>query len=366
MIGVSFLSFYRQEVFAVANETLEDILRGYSKEGDLYERLEGGSLRCVACGHRCVIRDGRVGICRVRFNKDGKLLVPYGYVGGIQCDPIEKKPFFHAYPGTNALSFGMLGCDFHCGYCQNWITSQALRDPDSVAPPEVVSGEHLVELARRYRARTVASTYNEPLITSEWAVHVFKGARKAGFATAYISNGNGTPEVLDYIRPWVDLYKIDLKGFNDRHYRELGGVLDNVLATIRQVYEKGFWLEVVTLLVPGFNDSDEEITQIAEFLASISNDIPWHVTAFHKDYRMTDPDNTSVETLLRAARIGEKAGLHYVYAGNLPGQVGEYENTRCPACRETLIARFGFRILSNRLKDGTCPSCQTKIPGVWN
>lgn len=249
--------------------------------------------------------------------------------------------------------------------CQNWITSQALRDPASISVPEKTDPDTLIELAKRQGARVLASTYNEPLITSEWAVHIFKLAKKAGFATAYISNGNGTTEVLDYIRPWVDLYKIDLKTFNDRSYRELGGVLDNVLLTVKQVFERGFWLEVVTLIIPGFNDSHEELTKVAEFLAGISPDIPWHVTAFHKDYKMTGPENTSVETLLRAVVIGEKAGLHYVYAGNIPGQVGEYENTRCPSCKETLIRRFGFKILSNRLEKGRCFKCRTLIPGVW-
>jgi len=349
----------------VAKLTLEQTLKQLSKEGELYKAEEGDAVRCFACGHRCLIKGGRSGVCRVRYNEGGKLFVPFGYAGAIQCDPIEKKPFFHAYPGTNALSFGMLGCDFHCGYCQNWLTSQALRDPKSTAPPAPTNAEELLALAKRFGARTVASTYNEPLITSEWAVHIFKLAKKEKLATAYISNGNGTPEVLDYIRPWVDLYKIDLKSFNDKSYRELGGVLDNVLATIRQVYKKGFWLEIVTLIVPGFNDSAAELTQMAEFLASVSPDIPWHVTAFHKDYRMTDPDNTSVETLLRAVAIGEKAGLRYVYAGNIPGKVGEYENTRCPQCKETLIRRFGFTVLSNRIKDKRCFKCSTIIPGVW-
>ena len=348
--------------------TLQQILAQHVKEGELYEKLPNNELRCFACGHRCLIRDGRDGICRVRFNRGGTLYVPTGYVGALQLDPIEKKPFFHAFPGTDALSFGMLGCDYHCGYCQNWITSQAIRDPQAVAPPQFITPRELVRLVKRNHASTLASTYNEPLITSEWAVEVFKEAKATGLRCAYISNGNGTPEVLDFIRPYVDLYKVDLKGFDDKHYRELGGVLQVVLDTIPRLKEKGFWLEIVTLVVPGFNDSDQELSQIAKFLVSVSPDIPWHVTAFHKDYKMTDPGNTTAKTLLRGCRIGKEAGLHYVYAGNLPGQVENFENTYCPNCNALLIERHGYTILQDRLTPtgGLCPKCKQKIPGVWN
>jgi pyruvate formate lyase activating enzyme len=293
-------------------------------------------------------------------------MVHHGYVGALQCDPIEKKPFFHAAPGSLALTFGMLGCDYHCPYCQNWLTSQALRDPDAIAPPTRVSASELVGLARRHGARMVASSYNEPLITSEWAVEVFREARAAGFLTGYISNGNGTPEVLRYLRPWVDCYKVDLKSMSDKNYRELGGKLQNVIDTIRLLVELDFWVEIVTLIVPGFNDSDEELREAARFLASLSPDIPWHVTAFHKDYKLTDPDNTSAVKLLRAAEIGREEGLRYVYAGNLPGMVGEWEHTRCSNCGATLIERCGFRVVAYRLTDdGRCPECAAPIPGVW-
>ena len=249
--------------------------------------------------------------------------------------------------------------------CQNWLTSQTLRDPNAGAPPMAVTPEQLVAMAQEHGAPVVASTYNEPLITSEWAVEVFKVARARGLKTAYISNGNGTEEVLQYIRPWVDLYKVDLKGFDDRRYRELGGQLEAVKWTIRRLYELKFWLEIVTLVVPGFNDSDQELTQIAEFLVGISPNIPWHVTAFHQDYKMRDRDNTTAQTLIRAARIGERAGLHYVYAGNLPGRVDKYEHTYCPQCKRILIERVGYEILENALQDGYCPTCRTTIPGVW-
>jgi pyruvate formate lyase activating enzyme len=346
--------------------TLKDVLESFTAQGQLYEPLENGRLRCVACGHRCVIFDGRDGICRVRFNRGGKLRVPHGYVGALQLDPIEKKPFFHALPGSLAMSFGMLGCDFHCAYCQNWVTSQALRDPRATAPPHRLTPEQFVAQAVRTGARVVTSTYNEPLITSEWAVDIFKAARNAGLHTSYVSNGNGTPEVLSYIKPWVDLYKVDLKSFQDRNYRKLGGVLTNVLDTIRLLYKMEFWLEVVTLIIPGFNDSNEELQDMAQFLAGISPDIPWHVTAFHQDYRMTEPDNTPVRTLLRAAEIGKRQGLNYVYAGNLPGRTGNWENTYCPGCNCVLIERYGFQVGKITIRDGACPKCLRSIPGVWN
>ncbi len=345
--------------------TLKELLRTYTMEGVLYEARADKSVVCFACGHRCLIREGRDGICRVRFNKGGKLYVPANYAAGIQCDPTEKKPFFHAFPGSLAVTFGMLGCDYHCGYCQNWVTSQALRDPRAIAPPRKVRPIDLVILGKKHNAKLIVSSYNEPLITSEWAMEVFKEAKKEGFVTGYVSNGNATPEVLDYIRPHTDLYKIDLKSFRDKNYRKLGGVLERVLASIEMVYQKGFWLEVVTLIVPGFNDSDEELQDIARFLVGISPDIPWHVTAFHRDYKMQSPQDTPVETLLRAAQIGYDAGLHYVYAGNLPGQVGKYENTFCPNCKKEIISRFGFRILQNLVVNGRCPHCQTQIAGRW-
>ncbi len=332
---------------------------------ELVRDLGDGRLRCLACGHRCPIPDGASGVCRVRFNAAGVLRVPRGYVGALQCDPIEKKPFFHALPGALALSFGMLGCDLHCAYCQNWFTSQSIRDPRAVAPPRDVEPEEIVAMARRFRAPVLASTYNEPLITSEWAVEVFSRAKAEGLRGAFVSNWNATPEVLAYVRPFVDLYKVDLKSMNDRRYRELGGVLKNVLDSIERIHAMGFWLECLTLLIPGFNDSEAEMRETARFLASVSKDVPWHVTAFHPDYRMDTTPPTPAGTLRRACEIGSEEGLRFVYAGNLPGQVGEWENTRCPACRKTLVEREGFLVRQNRIRDGACPACGTAVPGRW-
>jgi pyruvate formate lyase activating enzyme len=349
--------------------TLRSVLDERVREADplLYEKLENHRVRCFACGHCCPIAEGQPGVCKVRYNRGGHLYAPWGYTAGTQCDPVEKKPFFHAYPGALAYSFGMLGCDLHCAYCQNWVTSQALRDSAAVSPPLPASPELLVRDAIAQGAKLLVSTYNEPLITSEWAVAVFREAKSAGLRTGFVSNGNATPQVLEYLEPWLDLYKVDLKSFDDRHYHELGGRIGPILESIRRIHEMGLWLEIVTLLIPGFNDSTDELRRLTEFLSSISPDIPWHITAFHGDYKMTDPRDTRPEDLLRAIEIGQQSGLRYIYAGNLPGAVGEWENTRCPQCGETMIERHGYRIMNYRLTpDGRCPHCATAIPGRWS
>lgn len=329
-------------------------------------RDEGdGALRCLACGHRCRVLPDRAGVCRVRFNRDGELRVPGGYVAGVQVDPIEKKPFYHAFPGRDALSFGMLGCDLHCSYCQNWVTSQALRDDQAIARPRMTSPERLIELAIEQDAPVIVSTYNEPLITADWAMKVFAPARERGIVCGFVSNGNATPEVLRFIRPLVDLYKVDLKSFDDRHYRQLGGTLKAVLDTVARLREMGFWVEIVTLVIPGFNDGDAELRDIAGFIASVSPDIPWHMTAFHPDYKMTDPPRTPVRTLLRAYELGREAGLRFCYPGNLAGAVGDREHTHCPACDGLLIRRHGFHVLENRMTGNACPDCAATIPGLW-
>jgi pyruvate formate lyase activating enzyme len=326
---------------------------------------EAQAVRCLACGHRCRVLPGREGVCRVRFNRDGELRVPFGYVAGLAVDPIEKKPFFHALPGRDALSFGMLGCDLHCSYCQNWVTSQSLRDEEAIAEPTFVEPERIVALALEHGCPVLTSTYNEPLITAEWAVAAFKLGQPHGLLGSFVSNGNATPEVLEYLRPYVRLFKVDLKAFRDPTYRQLGGVLENVLSTIRRLKQMDFWVEIVTLIVPGLNDSDEELKDIAAFIAGVSCDIPWHATAFHPDYKLTGPPRTTVDHLLRAYEIGRQAGLNFVYAGNLPGLVGELENTKCPGCGTMLIERDGFLVRHNRLRSGACPQCGRKIPGVW-
>ncbi len=244
-----------------------------------------------------------------------------------------------------------------------------MREPESASSVNLIreiTPAQIVAAARRSRASVVVASYNEPLITSEWAAAIFKEAKTAGLKCAYVSNGNNTPEVMEYLRPYLDAYKVDLKSMSDKNYRKLGGVLQNTLDGIQRARAMGLWVEVVTLVIPGFNDSNEELWDAARFLASVSPDIPWHVTAFHKDYKMTENDNTDARTLQRAADIGREAGLHFVYAGNLPGHVGEYEHTFCPGCNRPAIERRGYRVRAYRVTgEGKCASCGTVIPGVW-
>ncbi len=349
--------------------SVAEILDAHTMPGQLFRQEAGETLRCLACAHRCLLRPGRRGICQVRFNRNGRLYVPWGYVAALQADPVEKKPFYHLLPGSIALTFGMFGCDMHCSYCQNWFTSQTLRDPATAAAIrylQPISATEIVQMAQKVGAQLVVSSYNEPFITSEWAEAIFRQAKAAGLRTAIVSNGHGSPEALQALAPVLDAIKIDLKSMREATYRQLGGVLRHVLATITQAHALGLWLEVVTLVVPGLNDSNEELWETARFIAGISPDIPWHVTAFHKDYRMQTPANTPATTLQRAADIGREAGLRYVYAGNLPGQVSEYEHTFCPSCQRPLIRRSGYRILNYRLtSDGRCPDCRTLLAGRW-
>ncbi|MFH2038338.1 MAG: radical SAM protein, partial [Chloroflexota bacterium] len=262
-----------------------------TREAELVQQLDSGEVRCLACAQRCLVRPGRRGICQVRFNQNGKLFAPWGYVAGLQADPVEKKPFYHFLPGATALTFGMLGCNFHCAYCQNWLTSQAGRDPvcdQVVNQVRKVSPEQIVDFGKRMGAQVLASSYNEPLITSEWAAAVFKEATQAGMKCVMVSNGYATLEALEYLQPTMTGYKIDLKTMQNKNYRSLGGVLINVLDSIQKAHDLGMWVEVVTLLVPGFNDSNAELWEMASFIRGVSPAIPWHITAFHKDYHMQE------------------------------------------------------------------------------
>jgi pyruvate formate lyase activating enzyme len=348
---------------------LEKALDQHTKTGELYDSLEDKVVRCHACAHRCLILPGKRGICKTRFNQQGKLLVPTGYVVSAQTDPIEKKPLSHFLPGSDALTFGMMGCNFHCSFCQNWVSSQALNDGNSrmsASQIQSISAEELVAYAVQSGAQSIVSSYNEPLITTEWAVDIFRLAQNNGLRCAYVSNGYATPEVLSYLAPHLDAYKIDLKTMQDRHYRSMGGKLGPVLESIQKAHQLGLWVEIVTLVIPDFNDSPQELWDIARFITSVSRDIPWHVTAFHPDYKMNDRPRTSAASLQQAAEIGQEAGLHYVYTGNLHGRVGSLEDTHCPGCLEKLISRQGYVITEYKITDkGTCPKCSTKIAGIW-
>jgi pyruvate formate lyase activating enzyme len=302
----------------------------------------------------------------VRFNRGGRLLVPYGYACGLRADPIEKKPFFHALPGSSAMSFGMLGCNFRCPFCQNWRSSQALRDPRAWAPVRECGPGDIVEAALSSGCRSVISTYNEPWISAEWAADVFRLARERGLRCGAVSNGHASREGLDFLGPLLDFCKVDLKCFDERRYRDdLGGSLRAVRSCIEGLAGRGVWVEAVTLVVPGFNDSDAELSSIARFLAGVSRDLPWHASAFHGDYRMEDREPTPAGTIERAAAIGRAQGLRFVYAGNLPGAAG-LEDTHCPGCRAGLVERRGFGVLSCRIRNGRCPECSRAVPGAWD
>jgi pyruvate formate lyase activating enzyme len=349
--------------------SLQDVLDRLTKPGILVEDRESGAVQCQACGHQCLIKPGKRGVCKIRFNQEGILKVPWGYVSSLQVDPVEKKPFYHFLAGSDALTFGMLGCNLKCDYCQNWLTSQALRESGTDRLVDILreySPEEIVSFGLESGAALVASSYNEPLITSEWAWDIFDQAKKSELKTVFISNGFGTNQVLDYMEPVLDGFKVDLKTMQVDQYRVLGAKLQQVLDSIQYAYKLGLWVEIVTLLVPGFNDSPDELKDMASFIHSVSPEIPWHITAFHPEYKMMDRRSTSAAQILNGVEIGYQQGLQYVYGGNLPGSLGNYENTNCHHCQALLIKRKGYLIQQYRITGaGTCPDCGTRIPGVW-
>jgi len=343
-------------------------LRKHTRAGELAEVLPHGVVRCLACAHSCHIKEGAAGICGVRWNRDGVLMVPWGYTSSVACDPIEKKPFYHFLPGEEALSFGMLGCNLHCEFCQNWSISQTLKDPDAVVFPQLVSAEALLQTAARHGTPIMASTYNEPLISTEWAAHIFRLARQQGMKTCYISNGFASPEVLAYLAPWLDAANVDLKCFSEAGYKWLGGRLAPVMEAIAELWKMGKWVEVITLLVPGFNDTPEELKKLTDFLVGVSPDIPWHVSAYHANYKMRGGCSaTPIASIKKAMGIGRQAGLRYIYAGNVRGEIAGSSDTCCHECGLVCIQRSGFgagrKVLTSA---GTCPACGTAIPGLWD
>lgn len=322
----------------------------------------GGKVRCRLCRHNCLIAPSRRGICEVRENRDGKLFtLVFEKAISTTVDPIEKKPLFHFHPGTISLSVATVGCNFKCLHCQNYSISQLVRDHGEI-PGEDISPENIVKMAKRRGCDSISYTYTEPTIFYEYAYEIAKLAKKEGLANIFVTNGYIGEEPLREIAPYLDAANIDLKAFNDDFYRKICSArLQPVLDSIRLHHELGIWIELTTLLIPDRNDSPDELKKIAEFIASIDPGIPWHVTAFHPTYKMMDISATPIQALRLARDLGIKAGLKYIYEGNIPRE--ERENTICPSCENLLIRRYGFSIMKNNLTNGKCPKCNTEIDG---
>ena len=334
------------------------------KEAMEYEKLVDGRIRCRLCAHNCLIKKGQRGICAVRENIDGTLFsLVYGKVISMNIDPIEKKPLFHVLPGTTSLSIATAGCNFRCKHCQNYDISQYPRERKFPIPGKDVSAEAIVEAAVAGRCESIAYTYTEPTIFFEFAYDCARLAHEKGIRNVFVSNGYTGTEAVRRIAPYLSADNIDLKG-SDKFYREVcGAKLAPVKETIRLMKKLGVWVEVTTLVIPDLNDSEKDLTEIAEFICSVDAGMPWHVSQFYPTYKLLDKPRTPVSTLRRAVEIGRSAGLKYVYEGNVPG---EGENTFCPRCKNVLIKRTGYRVLDNRVKGGKCPSCGEDIGGIWS
>jgi pyruvate formate lyase activating enzyme len=336
------------------------------KEALLYSKLEDDLVGCHLCHHRCQIAAGGRGICGVRENQGGVLYtLVYDRVISCNVDPIEKKPFYHFLSGTLSLSIATVGCNFRCHNCQNYQISQMPRDEKGLIDGQKLTPEDIVNAASRYQCTNISYTYTEPTIFFELALDTARLAHQQGLKNVFVTNGYMTAEALQLINPYLDAANVDLKGFSDERYQKVCGArLQPVLDTIRLMKELGIWVEVTTLLIPGHNDTDSELEEIARFILSVSPDIPWHISAFYPTYRMTDCPRTSIESIHRAGEIGRKIGLKYIYSGNIPGD--ENEDTYCHSCHKRLIDRLGFQIQENVMQEGTCPSCHMAIPGVWS
>lgn len=334
------------------------------KEAYLYEKLEGFEVTCFLCEHRCKIPDGKKGICGVRENNGGILYsMVYGKVSALNIDPIEKKPLYHFQPGSQSLSIATIGCNFVCRFCQNHDISQASRKFLDKNSDKMILPEDVVRIAVEAECGSISYTYSEPTIFFEYAYDIALLARKKGIKNNFVTNGFMTPEMLNMARSVIDGANVDLKCFNDAAYKRLmGGRLNPVLESIKLMREYKIWVEVTTLVIPGVNDSEEELEDIAEYIASIDNDIPWHVSRFHPDYNFLDAGPTSEDAIISAREIGIAAGLKYVYTGNISYLEGS--TTFCYACGEKLIERSGMCVAKNIIKDGKCPKCHAPIAGI--
>lgn len=333
------------------------------KEALLYEKLDGSSVRCHLCGHMCTISNTKRGKCAVRENRDGTLYsLVYGKVISQNVDPIEKKPLFHFLPGSRSFSIATVGCNFHCLHCQNYEISQYPRDTSLEIPGQNVTPEDVVQSALKSRSQSISYTYTEPTIFFEFALDCAKLAKVKGIRNVFVSNGYTSPDAARMIAPYLDANNIDLKG-SDRFYREICGArLEPVKNTIRLMKDLGVWVEITTLIIPDHNDSDQDLWDITAFIASLDPEIPWHVSRFYPTYKLNDKPRTPIASLRKAVEIGRRAGLKYIYEGNVPG---EGETTFCPACKTGVLTRFGYTITDSRMKEGRCANCNAAIAGVW-
>lgn len=332
------------------------------KEAMLYEKISGNKAHCRLCSHRCKILPGKFGICGVRQNIDGKLYtLVYGDIIAAHVDPIEKKPLYHFFPGSTSYSIATIGCNFKCPFCQNWEISQASKRDNDVSGKDT-KPEDIVRDAALAGCKSVSYTYTEPTIFFEYAYDIARLAKKEGLYNNFVTNGYMTTEALEAIKPYLDSANVDLKGFSEDFYKKFCQAhLEPVLESIRAMKKLGIWVEITTLIVPGQNDSKEELEGIAEFIASVGAEIPWHISRFHPDYKYLDSGQTPVETLKKAKAIGENSGLHYIYLGNVP----ESNDTYCYYCKNLLIKRAGFNVVQNNAINSRCPECGTKIEGIF-
>jgi pyruvate formate lyase activating enzyme len=334
------------------------------KEAMLWRNREGAKIGCFLCAHRCQVTAGQFGVCGVRENRKGKLFTHvYGEVIAAHIDPIEKKPLYHFLPGTTSFSIATVGCNFRCPFCQNWQISQVTKKDKCFGDAQALSPEEIVRVAREQGCRSISYTYTEPTIFFEYAYDTAQLARNAGLANVFVTNGYMTDEALRTIQPFLDAANVDLKSFRGETYKKICGArIQPVLDSIRLMHELGIWVEVTTLVVPDLNDGDQELGDIARFIASVSPEVPWHISRFHPDYEYDQAPATPLETLRRACLLGKKAGLKYIYIGNVGG---ESENTDCLQCGKVLLRRSGFSIKENKVRGGKCSFCGAPVAGVF-
>lgn len=333
------------------------------KEAMLYEKLDGGSVECFLCSHRCRIKEGKFGFCRVRQNQKGTLRsLVYAKAIAAGVDPIEKKPLYHFFPGSLSYSVATVGCNFRCNFCQNWQISQACQNVSGRFPGQKLEPAGIVEQALRNNCRSISYTYTEPTVFFEYAYDTAVLAKKKGLYNNFVTNGYMAKKALDKISPYLDAANIDLKSFRDDFYRKVCRArLQPVLDSINYMKELGIWVEVTTLVVPGQNDTREELTRIAEFIASLDNDIPWHISRFHPDYKEVKACPTSLETLKQAYNIAKKTGLNYVYLGNVEAD----NNTYCSKCKKKVIERVHFSVNRVNIEGKKCVFCKDTIKGFF-